>query len=771
VEERFGERPVLLFGRHIMSNGNSYEDVISRLAEESDVVGRLAQDAGGFAAVVASFEAKDANAFSWALERLEMLPHCELICEWVRIKLGVLRCREVCGPPREAVETPDLQQFARAIVRLADNERLLRRVVDAVSCGNGDDYRAAIAELELSDFCYLLCHWVYSIVYRRVCEVVCSAQPVPLPDPVTDIRAAARVIARVAANQDALDAIAKAALTLDSATLQSAINEAGLTSICEIICRVICSWRCVWVCRELCELPTPVLTGAYGIEEARNFALAARQLASQPRALGDLVTAVQNRDAQSYSEIITRFGLGPYCRQVCAWVCSETCYLFCTRVCPNPVLNPLFTTVGAFYILSDIDATSGKTNKSHTAPGLYFGGGPDFAFRGQLQLGGFCPSTSPAFPGVAMRYRFLYDDGSGPAPVASTLVYETEGPGLARSIQWPALNTGTGLAEASLVATAQSIIIRAATPLPDPTPPAPGTTWFAPGPHYIQPDADGWVQVDANAIGGGFSILLDFDTTQVPGLAGGPPLAGAIGTPGGVPAGNAVPLANQRAGSDLSITFEATRVGVSTVDYSNSLAKIHINNWTEVNNLWFHEFEGVGGCCTPIDNTLSVQFTTDHEAMASGGWSLGISSCSPSAPGNITPTASGPGVTVTPRGGWGTIVENTGGVSTTLVSAVSASQNSFTVTSSAGFPSAPFNAWLCNTGEAVTVTGVSGTTWTVLRGQEGTTPAPAAAGAEVTTAWCNCSYTVTLSTRAGLTTGLVDNLGETTQLTFCICGH
>src|SRR5580698_1798426 len=155
-----------------MSNQSSNDNAVSRLASQSDAVGRLAQDSGGFAAVVAAFESKDANAFRWVLERLEMLPYCELICEWVRIKFGVLRCLEVCGLPAEKVETPSLQQFARAIVQLASNEKLLRQVVDSISCGDGEEYRATIAELKLNNFCYLLCHWVYSVVYHRVCEVV-----------------------------------------------------------------------------------------------------------------------------------------------------------------------------------------------------------------------------------------------------------------------------------------------------------------------------------------------------------------------------------------------------------------------------------------------------------------------------------------------------------------------------------------------------------------------------------------------------------------------
>jgi hypothetical protein len=128
-----------------MSNVSSYEDAVNRLASQSDAVGRLAQDSGGFAAVVAAFESKDADAFRWVLERLEMLPYCELICEWVRIKMGVLRCIEVCGVPREGAPAPSLQDFARAVVRLASDEKQLRRVVDAVSCADREAYQAAIA--------------------------------------------------------------------------------------------------------------------------------------------------------------------------------------------------------------------------------------------------------------------------------------------------------------------------------------------------------------------------------------------------------------------------------------------------------------------------------------------------------------------------------------------------------------------------------------------------------------------------------------------------
>ena len=672
-----------------MANVDLYQKAAERLAAQADAVGRLAKDAGAFAAVVAAFESRDPNAFRWVLERLELLPRCELICEWIEIKLCALRCFEVCGPRGEEEKQPTLRQFAEAVVAIAADERRLRRLVDAVSCGDALAYRAVLGELKLEAFCYVICRWVCSAIFRRVCEIVCFPGPNVRADPVADLRAAAGVMERVLKNRRAFDAIAKAAETFDCIGTRQAITEAGFGPDCEIICWLFCVWRCALICWELCRRPPILAPGPLAIEEARDFALAARPLAGQPRALFDLVEAVQARDAEAYGAIVGRFQLWPYCFQGCAWVCSLTCSEFCICICPNPALLPWFTTVGYFQIYSDIDAGTGLTNKGLPFPSLAWHGGPKFAFFGQLQLGGFCPATSPVFAGTPMKYRFLFDKGGGPVPITDALV----SPVMAgtRLTPWP--QNVLGIAGAALVDTFQDVWIQAAPAPPDPVPPAPGAAWYAPTAHYIAPDTDGWVVVDPNAIGGGFQTLLGFDTT-------GPLVAPGSAANPGVPAGTAVPLAAQRAGTDMSITFQATRTttlppGV-VPDYTNALDKIHVNNWLEVNELDFVEF--VKGCCTPIDKTLSVQFTVDHEEMSAGEWSLSITSCSKSAPGDITPHVSGPGVTVEARGGYGTIVEDT-------------------------------------------------------------------------SKWENCSYTATLSTRPGLTTGLVDRGVWSNPLTFAICDH
>jgi hypothetical protein len=750
---------------------NLQQNAVSQLAAEAEAIGRLAQDEGAFAAAIAAFEANDPDALTWVLQRLEPAPDCRLICEWIRVKWCVLRCFEVCGPLDPKAAVPPLPEFARAIIQLASNQALLRRVVDAVSCGDADAYQAAIAEAKLQNFCHLLCRYVCSTIYRRICEVVCTVglAPARAADAAVDIQADAEVLAKVVASENLMGVIVKSAATLDCDPLLGAIGQAGFGGDCEIICRWICVWRCVWVCRLLCVDPPPILAGTAAVAEAREFALAARALAGQPRALADLAAAVINPNADAFSAIVNRFGLGPYCWQVCSWVCGEVCYEFCICVCPPPQTQPLFTYIGHFDIFTDIDPASGKTNKGLVFPGLYYNGGPNFAFTGQLQLAGYCPIYSPTFPGVQMKYRFLYSVGGGPqAPITGNLVSSVQAG--TQAISWPTSSGGaTPIAILPMKTLHLPVIVWGPTPAqptlpPNPVAPALGAPYVDPTPFYIQPDVNGWVPVDPNVDGTGFDTLMGFDTTQV--------TPGGLPNPG-VPAGTAVPPANQRMGSSVSLTFEATRVTTfppgSTADYNQAPVNILVNNYTEVNELNLVEFGGSLSCCTPINATASVQYTVDHADMDGGAWSLAITSCSKSAPGDITPSS--------PH--------------TTLAAGIGSGTSPITVSSSAGFPAPPFTVWLASTGEVMQVTAVAATSWTVTRGFGGTPAESAANGAAIaaiqapgvtnrggagtivenTSTWSPCSYVVTLTTRPALTNGLIDRLPWPNSLTFCICGH
>jgi hypothetical protein len=649
------------------------------LQHAATAVAAFAGDEDRFRALFDAFRAWDADSFQRLLRESNVLERCELVCEWVRSKECVLVCLELAGPPPEG-ELPQPLEFARVVERVTGDEELVERLASAVSERDREAFGSLVSELDLAPFAHLLCHWVCTIRGRLICRVVCAPEPLPRVHLAAELTRAGQVITQLAANEEAFSSAAGAAAIGNCEVLRAAIAAAGLRDRCEIICEWFCTWRCIRVCLLLCRV-FPFGSIEHPLSEAFGFAGVTARLAAQPETLARLTAAVSADNAREFETILNQYELQRYCIQLCHWICVLLCRQFCFCVCPPPTGQPWFTHVGHFNIVSDIDGVSGKTNKSLSYAGLSSGGGPNFAFNGCLELRGFCPVTSPSFPGVHMRYRFLYDKGAGDVPITGAAVCSVEAG--TRLIDWPQ-NIG-GIAGAILVPTFQTVKIAGA-PQPEPIPPAPGAPWTGPSEHVIFPDPQGWILVDPNAIGGGFQVLIGFETTAVvPG-----------GDPPGVPAGTAVPAANQRSGTDLSITFEATRVGVATVDFSNGLAKIHINNWREVNELGFVEY--ASGCCTPIDRTLGVQFTVDHEEMDSGAWSLSITSCSTSAPGVITPTAATPGVTLSPRGGSGTIAEDT-------------------------------------------------------------------------STWSPCSYTTTLTTRPGLTTGLIDESDHPNSLTFCICGH
>lgn len=603
-------------------------------------IGVLARDDTLFRGAVDAFRAADGESFQRALGLVKIDQDCDLICRWIRVKECVLRCIELCGPPiGDAVGLADIPAFADIIAKITGDEELIERLADAVEDRDGPAFKRLVGDLKIERFCHLLCYWACQIHSRLLCEIVCDPIARVRRPFVSELAAAGAAVGTLAQNRDTLAQVIKGVEAVDCKILSDLLGPGGH---CVYICEWICSWHCVLSCLRLCA-PFPISLDS-SLEEMRAFAVACERIAATPGAIARLVDAVGSENADAYASLVKELQLESFCVQLCHWICFEICRIFCFCVCPNPALLPWFTTVGYFDIYGDIDPATGKTNKGLAIPMLGFHGGPKFAFYSNLQFGGFCPATSPGFPGVPMKYRFTYDigDGTGVHPITSGLVSPVEAG--TRLISWP--QNLAGFAGPAFVSTFQTVMIGAA--VADPIAPAPGDPWVSPAAHVVTPDAGGWVTVDANAIGGGYQVLLGFDSATI--VPGGPPAPGVL-------AGTAVPGPAQRAGKDLAINFEATRVGVVTVDYSNGLSKIHINNWIEVNELWFAEFGT--NCCTPINASLSVQFTVDHEEMDAGAWSLAITSCSTSAPGDITPLISGGGVTVQARGGFGTIAENT----------------------------------------------------------------------------------------------------------------
>jgi hypothetical protein len=310
---------------------------------------------------------------------------------------------------------------------------------------------------------------------------------------------------------------------------------------------------------------------------------------------------------------------------------------FCVNLCvdpgdapPPPFNNPIFTHVGDFDWRTEIDSAAAGTGLTTTAVASH--GGPDFGFFGYLKLKAFCPKKNPGGAHEPMRYRFLYVHPTNPGvevPITGALVQPVNIG--TRYIIW---DFGLGS-----VYYPQTIRLKGSGATPDPTPHPvvpPGTSWGPVPTHVVVPDADGWVIVDQNAIDDGFhDFLMRFDSTGA--VAGG-------GAPGNGAGNNVVSKKN---GVKIKLIFEAKPVSSGgPATFRDELPVIYINNWSEVSLLDITQFHGGGAdSCTPLDASLDIQYTTDHELMAS--WGLSISTAA-SVVIPVLPGGTGP------RGGFGT---------------------------------------------------------------------------------------------------------------------
>ena len=295
---------------------------------------------------------------------------------------------------------------------------------------------------------------------------------------------------------------------------------------------------------------------------------------------------------------------------------------FCVELCADiealpPYYKPWFTHVGDFHIITDINAGTGLINAAVVGHG-----GPNFGFFGNLKLIGFCPKTAPGDPSKAMRYRFLYEHPDNPGvevPITGTSLVAPVVVG-SRLIWW---DLGSGKTW-----TFQTIVVSGYGATPYPTQPP-----YPPGPvpaHVIVPDANGWINVDKDAVDGGFyGPLIRFRSPAA--------------VPGGAAPGNGAgnPVTNQKNGAALKLIFEAEPVAGGLPKFRNELQKILVNNWQEVRLLDLQQFHGPSAnSCTPLSSDLDIMFTADHELMLA--WSLTIKSAAFSPQDALPAPASNP---------------------------------------------------------------------------------------------------------------------------------
>jgi hypothetical protein len=242
-------------------------------------------------------------------------------------------------------------------------------------------------------------------------------------------------------------------------------------------------------------------------------------------------------------------------------------------------------------------------------------------------LDGFCPkkkmgTNDPLF------YRFLFVDPVTASEKAVTGEFLRKVKVGSKLVWWDPDNDGV------FGWTTQSIQVAgsgATTPVSGGTGPVPD--------HIIEPDGNGWIAVDQDALDNGFyGSLIQLKTEKiVPG--GGAPGSGAGSAP-----------ADPKNGAMVTLIFETTTDPTNpalTVRQTFTVTLL-INNWAEVRELDLQEFQsGSAGACTGLTTGLTILYTVDHELIDE--WNVSMSSA---ASGWSQPAGLPQGSA--PRGGFGT---------------------------------------------------------------------------------------------------------------------
>lgn len=347
-------------------------ELIADLRRATEAITVLAKEQEPFIAALEAFRQGDVEPFKLLVGQLGLSERCQPICDWLCSKECMRICFELCGPPTFDPPGPEeLHELAQIVARITDDDKQLKRLVDAVEKRDRRAWATLVKEFGLERYCHVLCHWVCSVRCRLVCEVLCGPPRARRRDLARELRDAGKAIGRLAENENVFAQAARAALGNQCERLRAVILQTGLGDSCEVICLWLCSWRCVRVCLLLCRA-YPLETAEVPALEVWEFAHATAELGARPEVLERLVDAVEREDPDAFGTLIADLGLARFCVQICHWLCYVWCRRFCFCVCP-PLVCELTAPTGC--VKTSLDSATGQlyVQVTGTAAGLGFG--------------------------------------------------------------------------------------------------------------------------------------------------------------------------------------------------------------------------------------------------------------------------------------------------------------------------------------------------------------------------------------------------------------
>ncbi len=152
---------------------------LEELRGMAEAVGKLAEDGDNFRRVVEAFRKRDVEGFQTGLAAVGLSDYCRWICRWLCSKHCVFLCIKLCGPieRQQELDVEEWRQFALTTARIAKDQGLLKRLMDAVDNEDVQAWQALVKELQLDRFCHQLCHWLCGLKCRWVCRLFCPDPP------------------------------------------------------------------------------------------------------------------------------------------------------------------------------------------------------------------------------------------------------------------------------------------------------------------------------------------------------------------------------------------------------------------------------------------------------------------------------------------------------------------------------------------------------------------------------------------------------------------
>src|SRR5712691_9119968 len=144
-----------------------------------------------------------------------------------------------------------------------------------------------------------------------------------------DLLEEAGVVGNLAQVEKPFDTAYEAFRSQDRNAFQGVLKQLGLVPRCHLVCEWIRIKECVLLCLELCGPPKP----ADRPPDPRVVAEAIVRITSDPKALRELVQALEKRDQALFARFVKEHKLEPICHILCHWVCTIRFRLICRWVC------------------------------------------------------------------------------------------------------------------------------------------------------------------------------------------------------------------------------------------------------------------------------------------------------------------------------------------------------------------------------------------------------------------------------------------------------